>query len=78
MLQSFWGSAQARDEPKRGFERLAIARACCNHLGNPAGAAPVLLDVGWCVLGLEIPGDLTPMTDLVIAWDEGILRFPTS
>ena len=53
-----------------GFERLAIAHACCHHFRNPASAVPVLLDVGWCLLGPEIPGDVAPMADFVITCDE--------
>ena len=43
--QRFWGCAQACDEPVRGLERLAVADPGGDHLGDPAGAVPIGLDV---------------------------------
>ena len=49
-----------------GLERLAVADPGGDHFSDPAGAMPVGLDVVWCLLGSESPGDVTPMADLVI------------
>jgi hypothetical protein len=64
--QCLCGGSQAGVEPVFGFEQLAVTGAFCNHVRNPAGAMPVLLDVVWRLLGPEIPGVVTPMADLMI------------
>ena len=68
--QRFWGRAQARDEPVRGRERLAITGACGDHFRNPAGALPVGLDVHRRFFRPQSPADVTAMADLVIGCHE--------
>jgi hypothetical protein len=68
--QGFWGGAQAGDEPVNGLERLAITGARGDHFRNPAGAMPVRLDVVRRFFGSEIPGDVAPVADLLIACHE--------
>ena len=68
--QRLWGGAQACDEPVRGLERLAIADPGGDHLGDPAGAMPIGLDVHRRFFRPQIPGDVTAMADLMIGCDE--------
>ncbi len=45
-----------------GLERLAISATSRDHLRDPAGAVPILLDVVGRFFGSQIPGDVTAMT----------------
>ena len=50
----------------RGLERLAIADPGGDHLGDPAGAMPIGLDVLRRFFRPQSPADVTAMPDLVI------------
>jgi hypothetical protein len=43
--QRFWCGAQACDAPVCRPEPLAVADPGCDHLGDPAGAVPIGIDV---------------------------------
>ena len=73
--QCIWGGAQAGDEPVRRLEPLAITDPGGDHLGDPAGAMPVRLDVLRRFFRPEIPGDVAPMADLVIRCHERDVAF---
>jgi len=64
--QRFWSGAQACDEPVCGLERLAITDPGCDHLGDPAGAMPIGLDVFRRFFRPQSPADVRAMADLVI------------
>ena len=54
----------------RSLERLAVTGARGDHFRNPAGAMPDGLDVLRRFFRSEIPGDVSPMADLVIRCHE--------
>ena len=54
----------------RGLEWLAITGHGSNHLGDPAGALPVGLDVLRRFFRPQRPADITAMADLVIGCNE--------
>ena len=54
----------------RGFERLAVPDSGGDHLGDPAGALPVGLDVLRRFFRPQRPADITAMADLVIGCHE--------
>ena len=68
--QRFCGRAQTGDEPVRGLEQLAITDPGSDHIGDPAGALPVGLDVLRSFLRPQRPADVTAMADLVISCHE--------
>ena len=68
--QCFWGGAQAGDKPVRGFERLAVPDSGGDHLGDPAGALPVGLDVLRRFFRPQRPADVTAMANLMIRCQE--------
>jgi hypothetical protein len=66
LQEGFWTGPQARDEPVRGLERLALPSADGDHLNNPAGAMPLRFDVLRRFLGAQGPSDVAAVADLVI------------
>ena len=66
LQEGFWAGAQARDQPLRGLERLALPGADGDHLNNSAGAMPVRFDVLRPFLGAQGSSDDAAVGDIVI------------
>lgn len=64
--QCFWAGSQAGQKMMGGLKWLAPAGIAGGHLHNPAGAAPSLTNVRRRLSGLQPPGDVAAMADLVI------------
>jgi hypothetical protein len=73
--QGFWGCAEAGKKEVFGLEGLAVAATCCHDFNDPARADPLLADVVWRLFGLQGPGDVSAMADLVIRCQERDLTF---
>ncbi len=74
--QCFWGGSQAGDESVSGMEGLAVAGANSDHLRDPAGAVPVRLDVLWCFIWTQGPGDVTALANLMIHCSKSDMPLP--
>ena len=70
LQQGFWSGAQARVKQMSGTEWLTVTGTGDRQLHYPAGSAPVLTDVPWCLFCSQRPGDAASVADLVIACHE--------
>jgi hypothetical protein len=77
--QSFWGGAQAGDEPMAGdFTRALAGRGAADQLNDPGAPWPGGLNVLWRFLGAELPACMASVALLDIRCRGGILRFPSN
>jgi hypothetical protein len=76
LQQGFWGRAQAGQKHVLGLERLAVSGAGGGHLHDPAGADPGLPDMLRGLFGVQRPGDVPTVADLMIRCHKRDLALP--